>query len=251
MAINLQPKPSYFVCCIFLFWIYSIPQKAKFLVRIILMIYILSIVAILIAYLFGSIPVGYIVARLYGIDVTASGSGRTGGTNVLRAAGPIAAGLTVLGDILKGLIPIYLLANANFSPLVTALAATGTVIGHNHSIFLRFRGGVGAGTAVGALAGLSFPAALISGICGLIGLVISRYASILSSTIAVFGLITLTISAMLGYTPYAYIAFGGLNLAVMFYALRPNFAQIRAGNERKIGQKTENIVKMSQDTDKP
>jgi glycerol-3-phosphate acyltransferase PlsY len=228
--------------------IYKLNTIPKVQIRIVLVIYILSIAAILIAYLFGSIPVGYIVARLYGIDVTASGSGRTGGTNVLRAAGPTAAGLTVLGDMLKGLIPIYLLASANFSPLITALAANATVIGHNYSIFLRFRGGVGAGTAVGALAGLSFPDALISGICGLIGLAISRYASILSSTIAVCALITLTISAMLGYTPYEYIVFGVLNLAVMFYALRPNFARIRAGTERKIGQKTENITKVSQDT---
>jgi glycerol-3-phosphate acyltransferase PlsY len=215
------------------------------------MIYILSVAAILIAYLFGSIPVGYLVARLYGIDVTASGSGRTGGTNVLRAAGPTAAGLTVMGDMLKGLIPVYLLASASFSPIVTALAATATVVGHNYSIFLGFRGGVGAGTAIGALAGLSFPAALISGICGLIGLAISRYASILSSTIAVFALITLTSSAVLGYTPYEYLIFGVLNLAVIFYALRPNFARIRAGNERKIGQKTENITRLSPDTDEP
>lgn len=66
-----------------------------------------SVVAIIVAYLCGSIPFGVIVARLYGIDVLASGSGRTGGTNVLRSAGPLAAGLTVLGDVMKGLIPIF------------------------------------------------------------------------------------------------------------------------------------------------
>ncbi|MBN1993758.1 MAG: glycerol-3-phosphate acyltransferase [Anaerolineae bacterium] len=204
------------------------------------MIYVLSIIAILISYLCGSIPVGYLVARLYGIDVTAAGSGRTGGTNVLRAAGPVAAGLTVLGDMLKGLIPIYLLASAGFPAVVVALAANATVIGHNYSLFLRFRGGVGAGTAIGALAGLSFPVALITGICGLIGLALSGYASILSATIAVFALITLIVSAIIGHTPYAYIVFGAINLAAMFYALRPNFSRLRAGTERKIRRKTEN-----------
>jgi glycerol-3-phosphate acyltransferase PlsY len=220
-------------------------KKPKFGSQGYLVIYIMSVVAILIAYLFGSFPVGFLVARLYGIDVTASGSGRTGGTNVLRAAGVIAAGLTVLGDMLKGLIPIYLLVKGNFPPVVIALAATATVIGHNYSIFLRFRGGVGAGTAIGALAGLSFPASLIAGICGLIGLGISGYASVLSATIAVSALIVLIISAVLKYTPYEYIIFGVLTLAVMFYALRPNFARLRAGTERKIGRKT-NVVEVAQ-----
>ena len=212
------------------------------------MIYILYIAAIIIAYLFGSIPVGYLVARLYGVDVTASGSGRTGGTNVFRAAGLVAAGLTVLGDLLKGLIPVYLLVQAGFPPLVSALAANAAVLGHNYSGFLRFRGGVGAGTALGALAGLSFPIAAISGVCGLLALALSRYASILSATIAVTALVTLTISAILGYTTYAYIVFGVLNLAMIFYALRRNFAAIRAGTERRLGQKTENTSEVSQQT---
>lgn len=208
------------------------------------MTYILALIAILIAYLFGSIPVGYLVARLYGVDVTASGSGRTGGTNVLRSVGPVAAALTVLGDILKGLIPVYLLAPVA-DPLVTALAATATVVGHNHSIFLRFRGGVGAGTAMGALGGLTFAGALIVAVCGLVALGVSRYASVLSTTIAVASLVVLIVFAVLGYTPYEYIVSGILSLLVMFNALRPNFARLRAGTERKIGQKSENVVRVS------
>lgn len=206
--------------------------------------YLLSAFAILIAYLFGSIPVGFLVARLYGVDITASGSGRTGGTNVLRSVGVFAAGLTVLGDVLKGLIPVYLLSTVA-NPIVVALAAVATVVGHNYPIFLNFRGGVGAGTAIGALGGLSFPAGLIVATCGMVALSISRYASILSSTIAASALVVLIIFAILGYTPYAYILFGVLNLIVIFYALRHNFARLRAGTERKVGQKPENVVKLS------
>jgi glycerol-3-phosphate acyltransferase PlsY len=206
--------------------------------------YILAIVAILIAYLFGSIPTGYLVARIYGVNLIASGSGKTGGTNVLRSVGRVAAGLTVFGDMLKGLIPVYFLTFVSH-PLVVALAATATVIGHNHSIFLRFRGGVGAGTAIGALGGMSFYSALIVGACGFTALAISRYASVLSSTIAVSTVVVLTISAILGYTPYEYIVFGVLNLLVMLYALRENFARLRAGTERKVGQKSEKIVRVS------
>ena len=199
---------------------------------------IISIVAILIGYLSGSIPMGYLVARMYGVDVTSKGSGRIGGTNVLRAAGTLAAGLTVLGDVLKGLVPVYfvsILGNVLDMPLTAALTASAAVLGHNYSGFLRFRGGVGAGTAIGAVGGLNFPIGLIAAACGLTALGISRYASVLSTTIAVASLLLLTGSAILGYTPYEYIVAGVLNLLMMFYALRPNFARLRAGTERRIG----------------
>jgi glycerol-3-phosphate acyltransferase PlsY len=203
-----------------------------------------SIVAILIAYLFGSIPVGYLVARMYGVDIRASGSGRIGGTNVLRTAGVTAAGLTVLGDVLKGMLPIFFMKIA-FPPLTVALAMTAAVLGHNYSIFLGFKGGVGAGTAIGAVGGISFPAGLFAAICGLGGLALTRYASILSTCVAVSSVLGLTVSAILGYTFYGYILGAVLNMLVIMYALRGNYARIRAGTERKVGQKTENIVKLS------
>jgi acyl phosphate:glycerol-3-phosphate acyltransferase len=212
--------------------------------------YILAILAIFTAYLCGSIPSGYLVARIYGINVMASGSGKTGGTNVLRSVGTIAAGLTVLGDMLKGLVPVYLLTYAA-SPVVVALAATAVVLGHNHSIFLRFRGGAGAGPAIASLGGMTLLGSLLAGVCALIALTTSRYASVMSATIAVAILIILSIFAFFNYTPYGYIVFGVLNLIVMFHALRGNFARLRAGTERKIGKKTENIVKVSTQTKQP
>jgi acyl phosphate:glycerol-3-phosphate acyltransferase len=206
--------------------------------------YLFPVVVIFVSYLFGSIPSGYLVARLYGVDVTHSGSGKIGGTNVLRSVGPLAAALTVMGDMLKGLIPVYLLTFVA-DPLVVGLAAAATVLGHNRSIFLRFRGGVGAGTAIAALGGMTLVGAFIVGGFALIALLISRYASVMSATIAVAILAVLTISAMLGFTPYGYIIFGVLNLILMFYALRENFARLYAGTERKIGKKSENIAKIS------
>lgn len=203
-----------------------------------------SIVAILVAYLFGSIPVGYLVARLYGVDIRASGSGRIGGTNVLRTAGVTAAGLTVLGDVLKGMLPLFFMKIA-FPPLTAALAMTAAVLGHNYSVFLGFKGGVGAGTAIGAVGGISFPTGLFAAVCGLVGLALTRYASILSTCVAVSSVVGLTVSAVLGYTAYDYILGAVLNMVVILYALRGNYARIRAGTERKVGQKTENIVKLS------
>jgi glycerol-3-phosphate acyltransferase PlsY len=208
------------------------------------MAFVISAVAIFIAYLFGSIPVGYLVARLYGVDVTASGSGRVGGTNVLRTAGIWAAGLTVFGDVMKGAIPLFFIQSA-FGPWTVALAMPAAVLGHNYSIFLKFRGGVGAGTAIGALAGISVWLSMLVATCGLIALALSRYASVLSTTIAISGVIIMTISAILGYTPYQYILGSFLTLLLMVYSLRENFARLRAGTERRIGQKTNNIVKTS------
>jgi glycerol-3-phosphate acyltransferase PlsY len=223
-------------------------------------IIILGIIAIFVAYLSGSIPVGYVVARLYGVDVTASGSGRIGGTNVLRAAGPLAAGLTVVGDLFKGLFPVYfakqlipiavLLLNDGVSmdtatALIVALTMPAAVLGHNYSIFLNFKGGVGAGTALGTIGGVHFLAAILAGVCALIALTISRYASILSTTLAVSSVILLAIFAAMGQIPWMYVLGAVLNLAVIVNSLRPNYARLRAGTERRVGQKTENIKRIS------
>ena len=223
------------------------------------MVYLGAILFIFLAYLFGSIPVGYVVARMYGIDVTASGSGRTGGTNVLRAAGPLAAGLTVMGDVFKGLIPVLLaryafevgilLMNSGVAipwlvDLTVALAMPAAVMGHNRSIFLGFKGGVGAGTAIGTVGGAHILSAILAAACALVALAISRFASMLSTAVAVTSVIFLTIFAWLGYFPYMYILGAVLNLIIIVNALRPNYARIRAGTERKVGQKTENITRV-------
>lgn len=199
------------------------------------MAYLIYAVAILLAYLFGSIPVGVIVARLYGVNVLATGSGRTGGTNVLRAAGPLAAGLTVLGDVMKALIPLFFMKIA-LPPLVVALAMPAVVLGHNHSIFLGFRGGAGAGPAIGAVGGISFPVGVLVAVCGLVALVTTRYASLLTTTIAASSVLLLAGSAALGYTAYEYVLGAVLILLVIVYALRQNYARIRQGTERKVGQ---------------
>ena len=224
------------------------------------MIYIIGILAIGLAYLSGSIPVGYVVARLYGVDVTASGSGRTGGTNVLRAAGGLAAGLTVMGDVLKGLLPvaltklvlpvIVLLLNDGvmmdtFVHVIVALTMPAAVLGHNFSLFLGFRGGVGAGTAIGTVGGINFFVAIAAAILAIIALALTRFASILSTTVAVSSMILVIILAFMGYVPYAYILGVVLNLMIIVNALRPNYARIRAGTERKVGRSTETITKVS------
>ncbi len=208
--------------------------------------YLVAILSIVAAYLFGSIPVGYLMARLWGVDLLKSGSGKTGGTNVLRSAGLLPAALTILGDAFKGLIPTYfaVMLFGHTLPLVPALAGAAAVLGHNKSVFLKFKGGVGAITFFGALAALSFPGMLVTITMALIVLLITRFASMGSLTGSVTGLLALIASALLGYTPLAYALFGVLSVIWVVIALQPNFKRIKAGTERKIGVPEKEVVKL-------
>lgn len=204
---------------------------------------ILPIVLIVIGYLFGAIPVGYLFGRLWGVNLLESGSGRTGGTNVLRTAGLLPATLTILGDAFKGVIPTYVAVNIfPGRPWIAALVGTAAVLGHNYSIFLKFRGGAGGVTALGALAALSVYAALVASIVAILAIAISRYASMATFSGSVTGLIMLIILAIGGWGPAGYILYGVLVVPLISWGLRPNFARIRAGTERKIGT-SENQIK--------
>ena len=212
------------------------------------MLYVIAIVSILAGYLFGSIPVGYLIARALGIDLLQSGSGKIGGTNVLRAAGLFPSLMTILGDALKGLIPTYfavlffsMLPHPDAWAWAPALTGAAAVAGHNHSIFLKFRGGAGGVTALATLGALSFTGALIAAAVAIVMIVITRFASMATFSGAVTALLTLIIFAILGITPAAYILYGVIVVGLVSWALRPNFARIRAGTERAIGKKEENI----------
>ena len=196
----------------------------------------LAITFVFAAYLCGSIPMGYVFARLWGVDVLQIGSGRTGGTNVLRAAGLLPATLTILGDALKGLLPTYFAVLLFDSmPWVAPLVATAAVLGHNYSIFLKFRGGAGGVTALGALSGLAFIPALISVAVAIALIAGTRYASVGTFGGALTGLITLIVFAIFRLSDPFYIIYGVLVVVIIGWGLRPNFVRIRQGTERRIG----------------
>ena len=128
--------------------------------------YILLLVPVLLAYILGSVPIGVLIARLVsGVEVREIGSGKTGATNVYRAAGKWGALLTVLGDALKGILPLWLarvftalvmpdMAYA-WAPWIETLAGIAAVAGHNWSIFLKFRGGAGTIITLGVLGAMN------------------------------------------------------------------------------------------------
>ena len=194
------------------------------------------VLAVVLGYLIGAIPVGYIVVyAIKGKDIRQTGSGRTGGTNALRAGGPWAGILTGAGDMLKGFLAIVVARwimdgspNLVWAETLTGIAA---VIGHNAPIYLGFKGGAGTGPNVGVCIAL-WPLSALWLIPLLpFGLNVIRYASLTSLLIAAVIPISLAIRAALGLGPWLHILYGlGAAVAVV-WALRPNIKRLISGTE--------------------
>ena len=205
-----------------------------------------SFLAILAAYVLGSLPVGVLATRLLtSVEITEIGSGRTGATNVYRAAGIWGLALTSVGDVLKGILAIQLarfltmLAMAVgpktvWLPWIVPLAGVAAVAGHNWSVFLDFRGGAGTVTTVGILAAMNPYVAVAVCILGLLAMVASRMASVGSTTVALAMGPALAVSAAMNATAWPWVSFGIVAGAFTIYALLPNIRRILAGHERQL-----------------
>jgi len=192
------------------------------------------ILVTLIGYLLGAIPVGYLVGKTQGIDVRQYGSGRTGGTNVLRSVGFGAAFFTILGDVLKGMIAVLVARAIMSTPLAEVLAALGAVGGHNWSVFISFRGGSGTITALGALFLLSPETLFIVTPLGLMALLLSRYASVGSLVVSFSMPLILLGFIAAGHQPLAHLVYGVGVAAMIIFSLRGNIQRLRTGTERRI-----------------
>jgi glycerol-3-phosphate acyltransferase PlsY len=200
---------------------------------------------ILLGYLLGSIPFGLIWVKLIsGKDIRDVASGRTGGTNAARAAGPVAGVLTAISDGAKGACAAWIaIAVSPASHWIHVLAPLAAILGHNYSLFLierrpdrsiRFRGGAGGGPTVGGAIGLWWPSALIVlPIAALVFFGIG-YASVTTISIA----LTITGIFAVGYfmhMPWAAspdLIYGVLALVILLWALRPNLRALVEGRER-------------------
>lgn len=194
--------------------------------------------AVVLAYALGSIPWGFVWAKLLkNVDVTKVGSGRTGASNVLRAAGIGPGALTFLSDLGKGYGAVTLAQwLAPDAPLVAVLAALAAVAGHNWSVFLRFDGGVGTMTTVGACLALMPVAAAAGLVAGGLAVLIWRYTSLGSLTLATALTLASIVGAIQGVWPPLYLLFAFGTSAMSAWELRPNIQRIRNGTERRLGQ---------------
>jgi acyl phosphate:glycerol-3-phosphate acyltransferase len=188
-------------------------------------------------YLLGSIPVGYLVGKLHGVDVRRVGSGRTGGTNVLRAVGLIPSAITILGDALKGLAAVGLARLWFGTELSAVVAGAAVVIGHNWSIFLGFKGGAGGITAASALAALNPLCGAIVALLGIAGFVVWRMASVATLIVALLAPVSLLLFALLLDGPMVHVGYGLVVAGVIVVALLPNIARLKAGTERTVDLK--------------
>ncbi len=211
------------------------------------------LIAALFGYLVGAVPFGYLVVKLFrGIDIRTIGSGRTGGTNAIRAAGPIAGLLTGIGDIGKGAVAVWVVGWAatqldlNSPVLAQVLAGLMTVVGHNYSVFLSWKGGAGTGPNVGVAAGFWFPALFILLPLVPILLVATGYASVTSLTIAGLVPVLFAVRALVAKAPWEYAVYGIAAGTLVIWALRPNIARLKAGTERLVGPRARAAARKKQ-----
>lgn len=185
-------------------------------------------------YLFGAIPSGYILFRLSEKkDIRRFGSQATGATNVLRLKGLKYAIPVLLFDLAKGFLPVFL-ALKLFEDLVLALICGFlAVVGHCFPVYIKFKGGKGLATTLGAYALLAFKPALLSLAVFLIAIAISRYVS-LGSLLAI---LTFPAFAFLLKEEIQVAYFGIVLLILVAFMHRENIARLIKGTERKIGEK--------------
>jgi len=186
-------------------------------------------------YLMGSIPTGYLVVKLAkGTDIRQQGSGHTGGTNVWRAAGLWPAILTALGDFLKGMAAVLIARIVLGDSVGEVLVGVAAVVGHNWSVFLGWRGGAGTATNLGVISTLSLPVALGLIAAGLLVVVVSRYASVASLSVAILAPTIFLGLALLAQHPLRHALYGLLAGAIVILAHRSNIVRLLAGTERRL-----------------
>jgi glycerol-3-phosphate acyltransferase PlsY len=190
---------------------------------------------IVVAYLIGALPVGWLVARAFGVtDIRRHGSGNIGATNVLRTLGRLPAIVTLLGDVVKGFVAVQLAAAlANGEPGAAAAAAVAAVAGNCWSVFLGFRGGKGVATGLGALLRIVPLATLAALPVFVVVVATTRFVSLgslLAAACVPLG------AVLLGYP--SVFALAALGVAIIVIGRHhDNIARLRAGTESRFGRR--------------
>jgi glycerol-3-phosphate acyltransferase PlsY len=193
----------------------------------------LGVLLIVCGYLLGSVPTGLLVGRAFGVDVLKEGSGNIGMANVLRAAGKWPAALTMLGDMLKGFVPVMLARAVTDNGWVIAAVALAAVVGACWSVFLRFKGGKAVATGAGTTIGLALPVGLVLFALWWAVALTSRYTSLA----AIVLMIVSPFAFWLTGQPLPYVVYTVVGGAVVIWRHRENARALLAGRERKFGER--------------
>jgi glycerol-3-phosphate acyltransferase PlsY len=203
-------------------------------------------VAVLGSYLLGSIPFGYLVGKIGGIDIRKIGSGNIGATNVVRALGKRYGYPVFVLDFLKGLgaVKISMSLATDVRPewgspeIFGVLAAVASVIGHSFPLWLKFRGGKGVATSAGALFGLMPVATLIAALIWLLVFWFTRYVSVASLVTVVALPLLILIMTRLNQIQGNALFYSSLGIAaVVIWRHRSNFSRLMRGSEPRFTRK--------------
>lgn len=197
---------------------------------------LLDLGLIVAAYLCGSIPMGVLVARLTGgVDPRTVGSGRTGGTNALRALGRKRAAIVVVGDLLKGAVPVLVARFVSGAAAVEVLCGLATVAGAIWSVFVGFRSGRGVGTGVGTMLVIQPLAVLLATPVFVLVILVTRYVSLgsLLATAAQFPAMLVIWLVAAGAVPPQYLVYAVIGPALIWIAHLDNIDRLIHGTERK------------------
>lgn len=203
----------------------------------------ISVAAVAIAYLIGSVSFALVVSRVMGLDDPRTyGSGNPGATNVLRSGSKAAAILTLLGDAFKGWVAVWLVQTYaqrfGWGDTTIALAALAVFLGHLYPVFFRFKGGKGVATALGVLLGLEPWLGVATLATWLIVAVFFRYSSLAAVVAAVFAPLYYLFGHGVAWTADTRIGTAiGLMTLFLLYRHRNNIAKLLAGKESRIGGK--------------
>ncbi|MEO5704637.1 MAG: glycerol-3-phosphate 1-O-acyltransferase PlsY [Candidatus Limnocylindrales bacterium] len=198
---------------------------------------LLQALLIFLGYIAGSIPVGVLVAKASGgPDPRTIGSGRTGGTNALRALGRKWAAVVVVGDLAKGAVPVLvtrLLTNGDSTAEV--LVAAACVGGSVRSVFMKFAGGRGVGTGVGTMLVIQPLAVILAAPVFILVIIATRYVSLgsLLGSAAMFPAMLLIWAVASGWVAPAYLAWAAVGPVLIWLAHADNIQRLLEGTERK------------------
>jgi len=183
------------------------------------------------SYLLGSIPFSHIFPKLKGEDVSQKGTKNIGATNALVVAGPIIGALALIGDLAKGYLAVSIAKYYFVNPWIVVLAGLAAIIGHDFSIFLKFKGGKGIATTGGCLLAIAPVFALIVILLWGALILITRY--FIPSTLLILGTLPITTWAVGKRLEYIVFAVGVFLLALFTH--RNDVKRLLAGQELRTG----------------